>query len=823
MTGRHATAWIICLVMAAAWCAWQIGGGHTRIDADFISLIGQENPDDGDKFDDIDNVRHVLSQDSRRAIFMVSAPTRDRAINGATDLAGRLSWINGTEKVTTPDDQAGRLPELLAFFQPHAAALLSPQDRKNLEDGKGGKIYRRALQNIYSPTSTVNARSLKQDPFSLLPQYLGTMAGYLGEGGGVVENDGRYYVPVIASLDPRLAGSDRDAQWVADANRAADSLDKAADIDVMRTGQVFFAAAEATHAKTDVQRIALLATSGIVFMVGLVFFSWGPLLAALITVGSGILAGITAVTIIFGTVHAIALVFGASLIGIAVDYALHYVSLDPARGSARQRLRLILPGLTLGLITSVVGFAALSISPTLLLTQIAIYSVAGLIAAYLTVIFLLPFLPVQPVRNYLPIRRSVAALRYAQYRITPPTWGRLSLVVVILAGFAGSSFFITSNDSIRSLGHGNASLIAQTKTIRDVMGLGASPMFLRIDGKNAETRLQTEENLREKLSPLLANGALDGMVSLADIIPSQKRQAENIALVNNQLYARYAAQLAQNVPVTITPPTQDNTPYLLPDDASLRVLPELANLQSGDGDLVRLRGVQDVAALKSALAGMENVHLIDPASAISDLFGRYRHWAYLALGVAMFAALVLAVFRYGLRDGICVFGAPAGAVLCALAGSFALDVPHNFFTTMALFLVFAIGADYVLFLAESRHSTHDEDTSLAVLLSLISSVLAFGLLATSSVPLVSDIGIVIAIGLLAAWILAPVMAGRRSMNPAGYPPLGIAGSTPQRDDMIGDMDEIDEMDDMDDGGAFDGQSDSQNRNNPNRGPRNGSL
>ncbi|OKH88377.1 MMPL family transporter [Thalassospira sp. TSL5-1] len=768
MTGRHATAWIICLVMAAAWCAWQIGGGHTRIDADFISLIGQENPEDSDMYNDIDNVRHVLAQDSRRAIFMVSAPTRERAVNAATDLAGRLSWINGTEKVTTPDDQAGRLPELLAFFQPHATALLAPQDRKALKADQGAKLYRRALQSIYSPTSTINARSLRDDPFSLLPHYLAAMAGKLGDGSGAVRRDGRFYVPVIASLDPRLASSDRDAQWVNDANRVAANLEKATDIEVARSGQVFFAAAEASHAKADVKRIAMLATTGIVFMVGLVFFSWGPLLAALITVGSGILAGITAVTIIFNTVHAIALVFGASLIGIAVDYALHYVSIDPARGNARKRLRLILPGLTLGLITSVVGFAALSISPTLLLTQIAIYSVAGLIAAYLTVIFLLPFLPVQPVRNYLPIRRSVAALRYAQYRITPPTWGRLSLVVVILAGFAACSHYITSNDSIRNLGHGNESLIKQTITIRDVMGLGASPMFLRVDGKTAEDRLQTEEKLREKLSPLLENGTLSGMVSMADVIPSQKRQAENMALVNDKLYTPFAAQLAQNLPIKISPQAPSETSFLVPDAATLLVLPELANLQSGSGDLVRLRGVKDVTALKTALGDLENVHLIDPASAISDLFGRYRHWAYLALGVAMFAALVLAVFRYGLRDGICVFGAPAGAVLCALAGSFALGVPHNFFTTMALFLVFAIGADYVLFLAESRHSTHDQDTSLAVLLSLISSVLAFGLLATSSVPLVSDIGTVIAIGLVAAWILAPVMAGRRSMNPAGH-------------------------------------------------------
>ena len=76
---------------------------------------------------------------------------------------------------------------------------------------------------------------------------------------------------------------------------------------------------------------------------------------------------------------------------------------------------------------------------------------------------------------------------------------------------------------------------------------------------------------------------------------------------------------------------------------------------------------------------------------------------------------------------------------------------------MALFLVFAIGADYVIFFSESQKHGQQDATRFAVFLSLISSILAFGLLASSSVPVVSAIGTIMAIGLPTAWVLSYAM------------------------------------------------------------------
>lgn len=106
------------------------------------------------------------------------------------------------------------------------------------------------------------------------------------------------------------------------------------------------------------------------------------------------LFGAVACVALFGHMHVMTLVLGSSLIGVAVDYPLHYLSkswsLKPWH--SWPALRLTLPGLTLSLITSAIGYLALAWTPFPALTQIAVFSAAGLLGAYLSAVCLLPAL-----------------------------------------------------------------------------------------------------------------------------------------------------------------------------------------------------------------------------------------------------------------------------------------------------------------------------------------------------------------------------------------------------------------------------------------------
>lgn len=749
---RSAFIWIICLVVMASFSVWQFTSDRTQLDADFLSLIGQEQERNQDGISDIDAVRALLRENGRQAILMLSHTDRDQLEALAEKLRTEISQIDGTENVTLPGQNAGRLDDVRNLYGPYASGMLSDSDRTALANGQAEQLYQRTLQQLYSPASSFTSTTLKQDPFLLMPEFLTGLATKLGPGNDIVTKNDRIYLPLIVSLQIDQSGSHA-KNWVDQINRIiTDAHRNVPELTIVKTGQIFFAVNEAATAKSDVQTIALIATLGIAIMIGLTFFSPLPLIGAIVVVGSGLIAGATALTAFFGTIHAIALVFGATMIGISIDYALHFLVVPTGKTGSDDRFKAIRSGLGLGLLTSVIGFIALALSPTSLLLQIAIYSIAGLLSAYCSVKFLLPLFPAREVRTNSPIAVIHNNLMVALSCLVVSARLRLIVAGLLIAALPVTAYLVPGHDDIRALGQSNPTLVSDARTISETLGLGGSPAFIRVDGDNAQKRLETSEAVRQAISPLIADGKIQGAIALSDFVPSIARQKANRELVRNNLYQPFAPALAEVLQISIKTPDLD-APYLTADMVG-NTLPEVTTLQTGASDIIRLRGLSDGAAVTKVLEPFDNARLISPTETISAQFAEYRYWAYIALGSVLLIALFLASIRYGIEKGIRIFSAPAGAILFALLGGTVLGVSISFFTTMAMFLVFAIGADYVLFLSEGNVGEQATHTQLAVFLSLISSVLAFGLLATSSVPLVSDIGTVIAIGLVGAWFLA---------------------------------------------------------------------
>ncbi|MEI8649745.1 hypothetical protein P4S73_20665 [Paraglaciecola sp. Hal342] len=78
----------------------------------------------------------------------------------------------------------------------------------------------------------------------------------------------------------------------------------------------------------------------------------------------------------------------------------------------------------------------------------------------------------------------------------------------------------------------------------------------------------------------------------------------------------------------------------------------------------------------------------------------------------------------------------------------------NIFHLLGLILVLGIGLDMGIFMTES---TSNEQTWLAVSLSSLTSLLAFGLLAWSQTPVLHHFGLSVLIGLSVVWLLTPTM------------------------------------------------------------------
>ena len=151
--------------------------------------------------------------------------------------------------------------------------------------------------------------------------------------------------------------------------------------------------------------------------------------------------------------------------------------------------------------------------------------------------------------------------------------------------------------------------------------------------------------------------------------------------------------------------------------------------------------VDELAALVEPLEGVEYVNtLARTRTALAQQ--RASATNLLLLAYALVALLVLV--RYQKLNSLWLVAVPicSSAMLVILGLIFAFSL--NLFHVMALFLVLGFGMDYTIF---AREITHRQSVTLqAILLSALTSLLSFGLLGLSSIPVVASFGITLLIG-----------------------------------------------------------------------------
>ena len=165
-------------------------------------------------------------------------------------------------------------------------------------------------------------------------------------------------------------------------------------LQLLRVGAIFYAQAGAKSATTETTRLSVVSFVGTVILILIVFRAMRPVWLTLLAIGVGVLCGFAVCVSIFGGIHVAVLLFGVSLNGIAIDYCLQYVTarFGADAGSPHDRLRHVLPGITLGAATTLIGYATLMLAPFPGLHQLAVFSAVGLLGSFITIVLWLPFL-----------------------------------------------------------------------------------------------------------------------------------------------------------------------------------------------------------------------------------------------------------------------------------------------------------------------------------------------------------------------------------------------------------------------------------------------
>ena len=520
--------------------------------------------------------------------------------------------------------------------------------------------------------------------------------------------------------------------------------------------------------QAEATKRSIMASAALLLVLLVVFRNLRMILLAALPIGMGFLAALALLSLLFDTVHGITLAFGFTLLGVAIDYPLHLFS-HAENDSGREAIRRIWPTMRLGVISTAIAYLALAFSGSQGLAQLGIFTAVGVTVAVLATRTWLPLLlterrTVQPDNREKPLAPT---LRPA---------AAISLLLLAAMTIIYNSESGLWDDNLSSLSPVPVSRLQADRALRSAAVTPDLRYQLVIHDDSLEALLQRSAAIDKLLATAVEDDLLGGWQSVSQILPGQedqRRRREAIpspeVLRTNLDYALAGTPFRTDAfePFAANAQAAKYLPPLVPDQFAGTPLRSWldAHLLRVDENWVSLVSLvqPDAKRLYDQVQSWGiQAELVDLQASSTGLMRDYRAGARNTILVAAIIIIFLlwfvrGQFRQTLWIGLTVSAALATTVAVVTAVHGSMTVIH----LVALLLVLGLGLDYALFLSRSESASQRHATDKGVLACAASTTLAFGVLAASSIPVLKFIGLTVATGSAASFLIAWLGSRRR--------------------------------------------------------------
>jgi len=682
-TARIAIAIIIALAGAAL--AWRVCEG-LRVETDVLALVETEHSG---------SLMELAAGRARQGQLLLEGGDEEQLVKVANVLSEQF-------KLNTAVD----FQKTLRYLAPRTRGLVSAETRELLRAGKFKDVANASAARLFGPVPPLF--SVKDDPFLLATDYAMSMQSNLAPGWSlkdgypVCERGDRHFL-LMQCGDLSLEKAEEIMQG---AERINGSF-AAGFAKIWCCGPVFHTARSTSSAKREINLLSVISVVLVALLGWMLFNSWRFVPQLLVTVVVAFFVATGALFAFFPRPHVVTFVFGVTLIGLAVDYVYH----SRSAGGAEK----VLKPLTQSLATSLACFAPLLFADISAMRQMALFTMVGLAGAYLCALAWRRSRGDRPTGGDDITRRS---------RGNRPTGNIFAIGVglLVIAAMCGICRVKVSFEPSAFYSPGKF-LAEGEKRLFELNPMGGGK-FACIKGKTLQESLEIEEAA--------------GLRGLSAVIPSLRRQSENVTLVE---------KLKESEGKTYTEltglkmPQEDTRGFLDAanvDDESLKKVVRSFSL----------RGNEIVVPCPDEFQSADpRVVVLDPRQAAKKMFARLFISAgkLFYISLAALAVLLIVFFRKKFFDYMSGVG---GAVLCTMGMLGWLGIPLTCFTLLCFFVMAGLGLDYVIF----HRSKPAPETRRTVLYSFLSSLAGFGMLAFTEFPVTRGMGVTLAFGLFFAYL-----------------------------------------------------------------------
>lgn len=589
-----------------------------------------------------------------------------------------------------------------------------------------------------------------------------------------------------------VALEDVRARWNALPNRPATAK-------LLLAGAPMMAVQSRAAIRDDSSRLAIIGSVMIAILLGWLYRSPRLLLLGLLPVLTGIVIGLAAVGLGFPMIHGMTIGFGITLIGEAVDYAI-YLFIQRPEG-VTSGLTTINAGrglwrtIGLGVATSVAGFATLLLSDFHGLAQLGLFTIAGLTAAAAVTRWVLPlFMP--KVVHVRETPHLAAALQLVVRLLQRLRWWLVATVFALLGAAILTTQKPLFSHELLAISPIPQSLQKLDASLRADLPMDESGQLIALNGASEAALLESCERVVAALAPLIERAVIAGYDAPCKYLPSARTQAaRQAALPARDALAAALAEAAQGSPFN----PAAFKPFIDAVDASRGLSPltsaQLALTALGAGysslmnhgkegeswrAMITLRGLNSttqggktaIEAVSAALAPFASessveVLLLSVKAESDALYQGYLRETLRSSGIGLLSIAVLLT---------CALRSPMGAMRViwplALSGTttvavlILLGAELNLLHIVGVLLIVAVGSNYALFFSDSNGASNSDNPNLLVSLFIANAttLLGFGLLAFSSVPVLNALGSTVGLGAFLALVFSAAFGSGTPRN-----------------------------------------------------------
>jgi predicted exporter len=782
--GRLPLIWLIVhggLLLALGLSA--LVGGPVRINTSLMDILPQSA-----ELESAAAADAILGErNSRQIVILAGSAEFAEAKAGAEELYKALTEASfppgtdsGFESLSLWFDETS-MSRFRQYLYDYRFMLLDEETRETLEAGGGGELAANALASAYGAFTLTPLDDLEGDPFLLVDRQARRLyALQLLSGGNLspledvlaARYNGEWYVMIRGSLSPggaALASKENAVRRIYAAGSAIMAANP--ELRFYYSGVPFHSYESSSGARREISLISTVSVIAVLILFLFVFRSPVPVLASLAAAGVSILSALGAALLFFREVHVLSFVFGTTLIGTCVDYSIHYFVYraglpGPLRG-AEIRSR-IFRGIAMSFVSTVICFAALLFAPFAILRQFAVFSSAGLLSSFLSVMCIYP-------AAWSGTKNKNNSLSFPFRYALRPKKRKPLLARALLAGIplACLVLLVINRDRVRvenRLGdlYAMPPHLAESERLNaQALNHGSSGWYFIVSGSDPETLLENEEKLRAALDRETAGGNLGSYWAVSLFIPSQKTQRRSYGAAA-KLLPLADAQFGN---LGFPPEAADayrrefaaaGDRYALPGetDFPMELAASLWIGKAGEAyySCVLPLHAADETPFRKIAGEQEHVFFVNKMKDIGAELDRLTK----IMLVMFFAALVVIAavtrFCYSWGRTLRICAVPLLLALAVLTALACLNIPLGFFAVVGLLLVFGLGLDYVFYSVEAEQKAADDPghglTALAITLSFATTALSFGALALSGFMPVHIFGVTVFAGLCAAYISA---------------------------------------------------------------------